>query len=140
MNLPVAPPAFDATAGARSRAGRGVDIAAGCGLVFLELIALVLIAGAWFMSGFTLDPQDDVEADPLWVYLGVAGGVGVLAVVAAAFAARAGAMVTVVSQGVMAALIAALVFGGAVLQNHEDNREPPRNACADSPSAPWCNG
>ncbi|MEV0469766.1 hypothetical protein AB0I50_07065, partial [Streptomyces prunicolor] len=44
MDLPVAPPAFDATTGSRQRrrVDRGADIAAGGGLVLLELIALAM--------------------------------------------------------------------------------------------------
>lgn len=41
---------------------------------------------------------------------------GLLAVVAAAIAARAGAIVTVVSQGVMAALVCVLVVGGMMAE------------------------
>ncbi|MFI1166866.1 DUF6234 family protein [Streptomyces sp. NPDC020801] len=134
MNLPVAPPAFDATDGPEQprRADRGADIGAGCGLVFLELIALVVIFGLWFLSGFNLDPAKTVEADSLWAYLAGAGAVGALTVVAAAIAARAGAVVTVVGQGVMAALICVLLFGGAAVQSHEDA------VCRDTPSAPGC--
>ncbi|MGM9334774.1 DUF6234 family protein [Streptomyces murinus] len=62
MDLPVAPPAFDATTGPRqrSRADLGADIGAGCGLVFLELIALAVIFWLWFLSGFNLDPARTV--------------------------------------------------------------------------------
>ncbi|MFC0497887.1 DUF6234 family protein [Streptomyces mutabilis] len=85
MNLPAAPPAFDATTGPgpRRRADRGADIGAGCGLVLLELITLVVIFGLWFLSGFNLDPAKSVTTDPLWNYLAAAGGVGLLAVAAA---------------------------------------------------------
>ncbi|MEV5797061.1 DUF6234 family protein [Streptomyces collinus] len=115
MNLPVAPPAFDATTGPgqRRRADRGADIGAGCGLVFLELIALAVIFGLWLLSGFNLDPGRTVRTDSLWNYLAAAGGVGVLAIVAATIAARAGAAVTVVIQAITAALICVIVFGGA---------------------------
>ncbi|WHM40219.1 DUF6234 family protein [Streptomyces sp. BPTC-684] len=136
MDLPKAPPAFDATTGPeeRHRADRGADIGIGCGLVFVELTALVLIFGLWFLSGFTLDPVETVGTDSLWNYLAAAGGVGVLAVVAAGFAARARAIATVISQGVMAALVCTLVFGGAALQSHEDT------LCRDMPSAAGCKG
>ncbi|WSQ10289.1 DUF6234 family protein [Streptomyces sp. NBC_01231] len=89
MDLPVAPPAFDATTGSRQRrrVDRGADIAAGCGLVFLELIALAVIFGLWFLSGFNLDPEKTVTTDPLWGYLVAAGGVGVLAIAAVVTAA-----------------------------------------------------
>ncbi|MFJ5287999.1 DUF6234 family protein [Streptomyces sp. NPDC088348] len=134
MNLPIAPPAFDGTTGPtrRHRADRGADIGTGCGLVFLELIALVVIFGLWFLSGFNLDPAATVGTDSLWGYLAAAGGVGVLALVSAAVAARTGAVVTVISQGVMAALICVLVFGGAVGQSHQDG------VCRDTPSATGC--
>lgn len=136
MNLPAAPPAFDATTGPgpRRRADRGADIGAGCGLVLLELITLVVIFGLWFLSGFNLDPAKSVTTDPLWNYLAAAGGVGLLAVAAAAIAAWAGAIVTVVSQALMAALICIVVFGGVEVQFHQDQR------CRDVPSAVGCKG
>ncbi|MEU7501529.1 DUF6234 family protein [Streptomyces griseofuscus] len=136
MDLPVAPPAFDATTGPRQRgrADLGADIGAGCGLVFLELVALAVIFGLWFLSGFNLDPGRTVTTDSLWGYLAAAGGVGVLAVAAAAIAARAGAVVTVVTQAVMAALVCVLVFGGAAAQSHQDR------LCRDHPSATGCKG
>ncbi|MEU5442851.1 DUF6234 family protein [Streptomyces griseofuscus] len=136
MDLPVAPPAFDATTGPRQRgrADLGADIGAGCGLVFLELVALAVIFGLWFLSGFNLDPGRTVTTDSLWGYLAAAGGVGVLAVAAAAIAARAGAVVTVVTQAGMAALICVLVFGGAAAQSHQDW------LCRDHPSATGCKG
>ncbi|KUL72246.1 MULTISPECIES: DUF6234 family protein [unclassified Streptomyces] len=134
MDLPSAPPAFDATRGPgpRRRADRGADVGAGCGLVLLELVSLVVIFGLWFLSGFHLDPADSASTDPLWTYLAGAGAVGVLAVVAAAVAARAGAVVTVVSQAVMALLICLVVFGGVAVQSHQDQR------CRDVPSATGC--
>lgn len=66
MDLPVAPPAFDATTGSgrRRRADLGADIGAGCGLVVLELIALVVVLGLWFLSGFDLDPAESAAPDP----------------------------------------------------------------------------
>lgn len=136
MDLPVAPPAFDATRGTgrRRRADLGADIGAGCGLVLLELIALAVIFGLWFLSGFNLDPAKTVSPDPLWTYLAASGGVGVLAGVAAAVAARAGAMVTVVGQAVMAGLVCVVVLGGVALQSHQDQR------CRDTPSASGCSG
>ncbi|AGS70863.1 DUF6234 family protein [Streptomyces collinus] len=78
MDLPVAPPAFDATAGSghRQRADRGADIGAGCGLVVLELGALAVIFGRWFLSGFALDTAESVAADPVRGYLVAAGAVG----------------------------------------------------------------
>lgn len=134
MDLPSAPPAFDATQGPgpRRRADRGADVGAGCGLVLLELVVLVVIFGLWFLSGFNLDPAESVSTDPLWNYLAGAGAVGVLAVVAAAVAARAGAYVTVVSQAFMALLICVVVFGGITVQSHQDQQ------CRDVPSAMGC--
>lgn len=136
MNLPIAPPAFDATTGPgrRRRADRGADIGAGCGLVFMELIALAVIFGFWFLTGLNLDPAKTVTTDSLWKYLAAAGGVGVLAIVAAAIAARAGAVVTVATQAIMAALICVIVFGGAAAQSHQDR------LCRDMPSAVGCKG
>jgi intracellular septation protein A len=136
MELPVAPPAFDATVGTgrRRRADLGADIGAGCGLVLLELIALVVIFGLWFLSGFSLDPAESVPPDPLWNYLAAVGGVGVLAGVAAAIAARARALVTVVSQAVMVGLVCVVVFGGVAVQAHQNQR------CRDMPTAVGCEG
>ncbi|MFJ3654775.1 DUF6234 family protein [Streptomyces nigra] len=54
--------------------------------------------------------------------------------VEAAVAARAGAVVTVVSQGVMAVLVCVVVFGGGRLQAHEDQR------CRDVASVVGCEG
>ncbi|MFI0231717.1 DUF6234 family protein [Streptomyces sp. NPDC017086] len=134
MDLPVAPPAFDAASGPRrrDRADVGADLGAGCGLVLLELVALAVIFGFWWLSGFDLDPAGTGTADSLWNYLAAAGGVGLLALTAAVIAARAGAVVTVVAQAVMAALVCVLVFGGAAAQSHQDQR------CRDLPSAPDC--
>ncbi|MGW2781606.1 DUF6234 family protein [Streptomyces populi] len=134
MNLPIAPPAFDATTGPkqRRRADRGADIGAGCGLVFLELIALAVIFGLWFLSGFNLDPAKTVTSDSLWKYLAAVGGVGLLAIAAAVIAAWAGAVVTVVAQAVMAVLICVLVLSGAAVQSHQDR------LCHDMPSAAGC--
>ncbi|WP_174854972.1 DUF6234 family protein [Streptomyces rubrogriseus] len=136
MDLPVAPPAFDATTGSgrRRRADLGADIGAGCGLVVLELIALAVIFGLWFLSGLSLDPAESVPPDPLWNYLAAVGGVGVLAGVAAAVAARAGAVVTVAGQAVVVGLVCVVVFGGVALQSHQDER------CRDVPAATGCTG
>ncbi|MEV4336605.1 DUF6234 family protein [Streptomyces sp. NPDC049590] len=134
MDLPVAPPAFDATGGPRPRrsADRGADLGAGCGLVFLELAALVVIFGLWWLSGFGLDPASTVTADPLWHYLIAVGAVGAVALAAAVIAARAGAVVTVATQGLMAALVCLIVVGGTAAQSHEDQR------CREIPTAPGC--
>jgi hypothetical protein len=136
MDLPVAPPAFDATTGQgrRLRADRGADIGAGCGLMFLELITLVVIFGLWFLSGFNLDPGKTVTIDSLWNYLAAVGGVGVLAIGAAVIAARTGAVVTVATQAVMAVLACLIIFGAAAVQSHQDQ------LCHDIPSATGCKG
>ncbi|AIJ14627.1 hypothetical protein SLITK23_38740 [Streptomyces lividans] len=136
MDLPVAPPAFDATTGSgrRRRADLGADIGAGCGLVVLELIALVVVLGLWFLSGFNLDPAESAAPDPLWNYVAAVGGVGAFAGVAAAVAARAGAVVTVVGQAVVVGLVCAVVFGGVALQSHQDQR------CREMPAATGCTG
>ncbi|MET9253794.1 DUF6234 family protein [Streptomyces sp. NPDC003717] len=134
MDLPVAPPAFDATSGPRSwrRADRGADVGAGCGLVVLESVALVVIFGLWFRSGFDLDPAETAVTDSLWGYLAAAAGVGVFALVAAAVAAWNGAVATVVRQAVVLTVIGVVLFGGAEVQSHEDQR------CRDLPSAAGC--
>ncbi|MEW2620171.1 DUF6234 family protein [Streptomyces sp. NPDC048106] len=134
MDLPVAPPAFDATTGPgrRRHTDPGADIGAGCGLVFLELILLVGIFWLWYLSVFNLDPARTVTADPLWKYLAAVGGVGVFAVVATVIAARAGAVVTVVTQTIMAVLICVVIVGGAAVQSHQDQR------CRDLPTASGC--
>ncbi|MFI7295657.1 DUF6234 family protein [Streptomyces sp. NPDC050121] len=136
MDLPVAPPAFDATTGSRQRrrVDRGADIAAGCGLVLLELITLTVIFGLWFLSGFELDPEKTATTDPLWGYLDAAGGVGVLAIAAAVTAAWVDAVVTVVTQAVMAILILMIFFSGGEVQAHQDQ------LCHDVPSAASCKG
>jgi intracellular septation protein A len=102
--------------------------------VFLELIALAVIFGLWFLSGFQLDPAESVSPDPLWGYLAAVGGVGVLAGAAAAVAARVRAVVTVVGQAVVVGLVCVVVFGGVALQSHQDQR------CRDVPSAAGCRG
>ncbi|MFF8904724.1 DUF6234 family protein, partial [Streptomyces olivaceoviridis] len=136
MDLPVAPPAFDATAGPGPRrpADRGADVGAGCGLVFLELVALVVIFGLWVLSGWTFDTAETVTPDPLWNYLAATGAVGVLALVAGLIAARAGAVVTVATQAAMATLACLVVFGGAAAQSHQDQ------ICQDTPSTSGCQG
>ncbi|MGW3209955.1 DUF6234 family protein [Streptomyces sp. NPDC001135] len=143
MNLPVAPPAFDATNGPRrrGRADTGADIGAGCGLVLLELTALACDFGLWFLSGFHLDAAKTVKADPLWGYLTAAAGVGAFALVAALVAARARAFVTVVGQLVMAVLITVVVSAGAAAQAHDDanaSADHGMRACHAGPAAPRC--
>ncbi|KOV65545.1 DUF6234 family protein [Streptomyces sp. MMG1121] len=143
MDLPVAPPAFDATDGPRhrDRADAGVDIAVGCGLAFLELTALAVIFGLWFLSGVTLDTAKTVKADPLWGCLTAAGAVGACALVAALAAARARAVVTVAGQGVMALLISAVVFAGAKAQAHDDATvRTHEHTCRTTPATPGCRG
>lgn len=137
MNLPTAPPAFDATTGPRrqDRADLGADIGIGCALAVLEILALAVVFGLWFLSGFNLDPATTVRADSLWGYLAAVGGVGALAVVATAIAARARAYVTVASQSVVAAVVSLALFGGYVAQSHEDaHRTTLPNTRHDVPS------
>ncbi|TWV37736.1 hypothetical protein FRZ03_24805 [Streptomyces misionensis] len=134
MDLPVAPPAFDATTGPRAhrRADLGADVGVGCALLLLELIALAGIFWLWFLTGFELDPAETADAAPLWPYLSAVGAVGVVAIVATAIAARAGAVVTVVVQAVVVVLTAVIVFGGATAQSHQDL------LCRDTPAAADC--
>ncbi|EST19521.1 DUF6234 family protein [Streptomyces roseochromogenus] len=122
MDLPVAPPAFDAASGPRrhDRADTGADIGAGCGPVFLELTVLVADFGLWFLSWVTLDTARTVRADSPWGCLTGAAAVAAFALVAALVAARARAIVTVVSQMVMAVLITLVVPAAALGQAHED--------------------
>ncbi|WP_405792078.1 DUF6234 family protein [Streptomyces sp. NBC_01506] len=123
-NLPVAPPAFDASV--NSRVGRGPDVGITCGLVFLELIAVAVIVVVWpFLDHFDLDPATSVESVSLWRYLPALGGVSVLAFAGAVIASRARATVTAVSQGSMAVLVALVFFAGAALQSHEDEKNRP---------------
>lgn len=123
-NLPVAPLAFDASV--KPRVGRGPDAGVSCALVFLELVAVAVIAVVWpFFDHFDLDPASDIGTVSLWRYLPALGGVAVVALVAAVLAGRARATVTVVSQGSMAVLVALAFFAGAALQSHEDERNRP---------------
>ncbi len=141
MNLPVAPPAFDATRGPRrrDRADTGADIGAGCGLVLLELTALVVDFGLWFLSGVTLDPVEIIEADPLWGYLTAAAGVAAFTLVAALVAARARAVVTVVGQLVMAVLITVVICAGVLAQAHDDSAaDDGARSCPTGPATPRC--
>ncbi|MEU3823653.1 DUF6234 family protein [Streptomyces sp. NPDC030392] len=109
-----------------AKADRGGDIASGCALVLLELVALAAILLAWpFLDHFELDPQAPRETFSLWRYLPAVGVLGALVFLAAALAARARATVTAVSQLVMGVLIAAVLVGGAALQRHEDERSRP---------------
>ncbi|MET9800146.1 DUF6234 family protein [Streptomyces sp. NPDC006368] len=134
-NVPGPPAAFDASV--KPRAERGADVGASCALVFVEVAALVAILVVWpFLDHFDLDPARTMEPVSLWRYLPAAGGVGVVTVTAAVIAFRAGAVVTVVSQGVMAMVVASVVFGGGALQSHEDERDRP--VPAPSGGAPGC--
>ncbi|MFF2329327.1 MULTISPECIES: DUF6234 family protein [unclassified Streptomyces] len=140
--LPVSPPAFDATTGPRQRrhADRGADIGAGCGLALFELVALVVIFVAWLSTGNAFEPSADPFAPPT-VYLAAAGGVGVLAIVAAVIAARSGAIVTVISQIVVAVLISVMALGAVAGRMHDEQRRQFTDSpCRSSPSAPCGNG
>ncbi|MFF6992998.1 DUF6234 family protein [Streptomyces sp. NPDC010273] len=87
--------------------------------MLLELIALAVIFGLWFLSGFDLDSEKTATTDPLWGYLAAAGGVGVLAIAAAVTAAWVDAVVTVVTQAVVAVLILMIFLGGGEVQSHQ---------------------
>lgn len=126
MDLPSAPVAFDASV--KPRADRGADVGAALGLLFLEVLALLLIFGRWALSAFNLDTGKVVRADPLWGYLVAAGVVGALALVACVIASRSGAVVTVCSQGFIAVILAAGFFGGLAVQQYEDKRNHPAPA------------
>ncbi|MEU4929969.1 DUF6234 family protein [Streptomyces yokosukanensis] len=141
MNLPVAPPAFDATGGPRrrDRADTGADIGAGCGLVFLELTVLVVDFGLWFLSGISLDTAEPARTDSLWGYLTAAAGVAAFAFAAALVAARARAVVTVLSQVVTAALVTLVISAGALAQAHEDGSAGrDGHSCHAVPARPRC--
>ncbi|MFD3488378.1 DUF6234 family protein [Streptomyces sp. NPDC058665] len=123
-DLPVARPAFDGSV--KPRTERGPDIGASCALVFLELLAVAVIVVLWpFFDHFDLDPATSVDSISIWRYLPALGGVGLVAFAAAVIASRARAIVTAVSQGAMALLIALAFFAGVGLQAHEDARNRP---------------
>ncbi|MFH9727617.1 DUF6234 family protein [Streptomyces sp. NPDC017254] len=113
-------------------ADRGADIGAGCGLLVLELALLVVIFGAWLLTGVSLDPAVPGRIDPLSGYLPWAGGVGLLAFGATVIAARAKAVITVISQGFMATLVAVVIAGGMAAQRHEDERDRPATERSDT--------
>lgn len=105
MNLPVAPPAFDATRGPRGRTGLGTDLGVGAALAALELIALTVTFWVWFVSA----PGGPGRTP--WGCVAAVGAVGAVAVVAAVVAARARALVTAAGQVVMAVLAGVLAAG-----------------------------
>lgn len=114
--------------GPGDHADRGADIGAGCGLLVLELALLVVIFGAWLLTGVSLDPAEQGGTAPLSGYLPWAGGVGLLAFVATVIAARAKAVITVIGQGFMAVLVAVVIAGGwrrSVMRT--DSTRPPRS-------------
>ncbi|WP_329286521.1 DUF6234 family protein [Streptomyces sp. NBC_00691] len=113
-------------------ADRGADIGAGCGLLVLELALLVVIFGAWLLTGVSLDPAKPGRTDPLSGYLPWAGGVGLLAFGVTVIAARAKAMITVISQGFMATLVAVVIAGGLAAQRVEDGRDRPVTEQSDT--------
>ncbi|MFI9585836.1 DUF6234 family protein [Streptomyces sp. NPDC052236] len=120
--------AFDASE--TPRAGRGADVGAALGLLFLEVLAVLLIFGIWMLSAFSLDPGTTVEADRLWSYLVAAGVIGALALVAAVIASRSRAVVTAWTQCFMAVFVVVAVFGGVAVQQHEDRLRHPDPAPA----------
>lgn len=118
--------------GPGDHADRGADIGAGCGLLVLELALLVVIFGAWLLTGVSLDPAEQGGTAPLSGYLPWAGGVGLLAFVATVIAARAKAVITVIGQGFMAVLVAVVIAGGMAAQRHEDRLDPPATERPDT--------
>lgn len=133
MSLPSAPPAFDASND--TGADRRADITAAVGLFLLEGAVLVVVFGAWLLSGVSFFPAGGTEAEPdrLDGYLIAAGAVGLFAVLAAAAACRKRAVATAWSQGFMAALIAAAVFCGPAYPDRKQEREQERPA----PASTW---
>ncbi|QDQ10261.1 DUF6234 family protein [Streptomyces spectabilis] len=123
MDLPIAPPAFDASA--RTRADTGPDVGAAVGLLVAEVLVLAGILAVWVASGLTFDPAADAEFDRLDGCLVAAACVGGLALLATAVAIRVRAPVTAWSQGFMVVVIAVAVLAGFSYQRHEDEvREP----------------
>ncbi|MFD9863865.1 DUF6234 family protein [Streptomyces alboflavus] len=131
MSLPSAPPAFDASddTGADGRA----DITAAVGLFLVEGAVLVVVFGAWLLSGVSFFPAGgaEVEPDSLGGYLVAAGAVGLFAVLAAALAFRRRAVATAWSQGLMAVLVAAAVWCGPAYPDRMGERERP------APASTW---
>ncbi|MEI5102372.1 DUF6234 family protein [Streptomyces sp. PmtG] len=118
MNLPAAPPAFDASD--RTRVDTGPDVGAAIGLVLAEVLVVAGIAAAWIATGFTFDTATAAEFDRLGGYLAAAAAVGGFAMLASGAAFRTRAPVTAWSQAVMVVLIAFGVLGGLSCQRHED--------------------
>ncbi|MCE0447289.1 DUF6234 family protein [Streptomyces tricolor] len=137
MNLPTAPPAFDATTGPRTASScrpgcrRRGGVRAGAPGVRRpggDLRAVVAVPVSPSIRprpprptrcGATWPPPRESGRSPSWPPV---------------LAARAGAVVTVTCQAVMAVLVCLVVFGGAAVQSHQDQR------CRDLPSASGCPG
>ncbi|GGV45356.1 DUF6234 family protein [Streptomyces spectabilis] len=126
MDLPIAPPAFDASA--RTRADTGPDVGAAVGLLVAEVLVLAGIVAVWIASGLTFDPAADAEFDRLDGYLAASACVGGLALLATVVAIRVRAPVTAWSQGFMVVVIAAAVLAGFSYQRHEDEVRGPAPA------------
>ncbi|MCI3929162.1 DUF6234 family protein [Streptomyces sp. AN091965] len=126
MDLPIAPPAHDASV--RTRADTGPDVGAAVGLLVADVLVLAGILAAWIASGLTFDPAARAEFDRLDGYLVASACVGGLALLATGVAVRVRAPVTAWSQGFMAVLIAVAVLAGFSYQRHEDEVRRPAPA------------
>ncbi|MFE0648490.1 DUF6234 family protein [Streptomyces sp. NPDC059534] len=126
MDLPIAPPAFDASV--RTRPGRGADVGVAVGLMLLEGIVLLVTFGFWLLSGVSLDPGRTVSPDPLGGYLVAAGVVGALTAVAAVIAARSRAVVTAATQGFVTLVVVIGVAGGVAVERQEGRTDHPAPA------------
>ncbi|MGW1376014.1 DUF6234 family protein [Streptomyces sp. NPDC002446] len=113
------------TTPARRRVDRGADVGAAIGLLLLQALVLALIFAKWFTSGWSFDPGRPGVTDSLTGYLWAAGAVGLTMPLSAAVAARRGASVTAWAQGCLAALLAVVLWSGAVYQQREDQRKHP---------------
>ncbi|WP_157995710.1 DUF6234 family protein [Thermomonospora amylolytica] len=107
------------------RIGLGADIGAACCLAVAEVVALIMIAGHYVVSGWSFDPAEPGRYGPVWGHLAMIAVVGALAVYVARRAARAGARVTAWGQGLMAGFAAMVVVVGALAQVDHDTGERP---------------
>ncbi|HEX2313611.1 MAG TPA: DUF6234 family protein [Thermomonospora sp.] len=98
----------------------GSDIGAAFGLAVVEVFALAVIAGHYWISGWSFDPARSPRYGPVWGHLVAIGVVGALAGWAAWRAFRRGATVTAWGQGLMAGLVILVVCAGAAGQVRED--------------------
>ncbi|MEV0096477.1 DUF6234 family protein [Streptomyces sp. NPDC050738] len=115
----------------------GADAASGCLLIFVELLALVVIFILWAVSGWTLDPEANVTADPVWWYLVAVGVLTGLTVLAMILASRRKAKVTGWGQFFMAIGLVLVILAGAAGQVHEDHKKAER-ACLAQHNGAYC--